>query len=113
MDANGHVNINPSIQFFVNSQSKSYILSLTVCVWDIQNNALWDTHYHALFNDTMLGSDSLQYQLSVHLIQKLIIIVCTPERNNWSNLTSWTISIAAHISGRNECQNASIKLFPW
>ena len=62
MDANGHVNNIPSMQFFtgifVNTQSKSYILSLTVCVWDFQNNALWETHYHALFNDTMLAFDS-------------------------------------------------------
>ena len=27
-----------------NTQSKSYMLSLTECVWDFQNNALWDTH---------------------------------------------------------------------
>ena len=25
-------------------QSKSYVLSLTQCVWDFQNNALWATH---------------------------------------------------------------------
>ena len=38
-----------------NSQSKSdtymqgCMLSLTECVWNFQNNALWDTHLHALF----------------------------------------------------------------
>ena len=31
-----------------NTQSKSYMLSLTVCVWEFQNSALWDTHEHAL-----------------------------------------------------------------
>ena len=31
-----------------NAQSKSYMLSLTECVWELQNNALWDTHYHAI-----------------------------------------------------------------
>ena len=77
MDADGHVNNIPSMQFVtgisVNTQSKSCMLSLII--------ALWDTHYHALFNDTMLAFDSLQCQLSVHLIQKLIIILCTLECN--------------------------------
>ena len=40
------------MQFFVgisrNTQSKSYMLSLTECVWNFQNNALRDTHEHAL-----------------------------------------------------------------
>ena len=27
-----------------NTQSKSYMVSLTECVRDFQNNALWDTH---------------------------------------------------------------------
>ena len=44
----GHVNNISTMQFFPgisrNSQSKSQMLSLTECVWDIQNNALWDTH---------------------------------------------------------------------
>ena len=30
-----------------NTQSKSYTLSLTECVWEFRNNALWDTHQHA------------------------------------------------------------------
>ena len=42
----GHVNIIPSMQFFTgvsrNTHSKSYTLSLTECVWEFQNNALWD-----------------------------------------------------------------------
>ena len=32
-----------------NAQSKSYMLSFTECVWDFQNSALKDTHWHALF----------------------------------------------------------------
>ena len=49
----GHVNNIPTIQFFAkisrNTQSKSFMLSLTGCIWDFQNNALWDTHLHVLF----------------------------------------------------------------
>ena len=45
----GHVDNIPSTQFFFtgisrNTQSKSYMLSLTECVQDFQNNALCDTH---------------------------------------------------------------------
>ena len=44
----GHVNNIPTMQFFTgisqNTQSKSYMLSLTGCAWDFQNNVLWDTH---------------------------------------------------------------------
>ena len=46
----GHVNKIPTMRwnFFSgisrNTQAKSYMLSLTECVWDFQNNALWDTH---------------------------------------------------------------------
>ena len=36
------------MQFFTgisrNTKSKSFMLSLTACVWDFQNNGLWDTH---------------------------------------------------------------------
>ena len=43
----GHVNIIPTMQFFAgifrNTRSKLYMLSLTECVWDFQNNALWET----------------------------------------------------------------------
>ena len=43
------------MQFFSgipsNTQSKSYMLSLTECDWDFQNNDLWDTHEHALLDD--------------------------------------------------------------
>ena len=40
----GHVNNIPTMQFFIgisrNSQSKSYILSLTECVWDFQKRCI-------------------------------------------------------------------------
>ena len=43
----GRDNNIPTMQFFIgiirNTQSKSYMLSLTEGVWDFQNNALWDT----------------------------------------------------------------------
>ena len=45
----GHVNNIPTTQFFTgisrNTQSNSYMLSLTECVWKLQwKIALWDTH---------------------------------------------------------------------
>ena len=44
----GHVNNIPTMQCFTgnsrNTQSNSYMLSLTECVWEIRNNALWDIH---------------------------------------------------------------------
>ena len=44
----GHVNNIPTMQFFTqisrNTKSKAYMLSLSECVWDFQNNALWHTH---------------------------------------------------------------------
>ena len=44
----GRVNNIPTMQFFTgifrNTLSKSYMLSLAACVWDLQNNALWDAH---------------------------------------------------------------------
>ena len=51
----GHVNNIPTMQFFDpwNFQKYSklhvYMLSLIECVWDDQNDALWDTHQHAQF----------------------------------------------------------------
>ena len=42
------VNNIPTMQFFTgisrNSQSKSYMISLTECLREFQNNALWDTN---------------------------------------------------------------------
>ena len=44
----GHVNNISTMQFFTgisrNTQSKSYMLSLSECVWGFENDALWDTH---------------------------------------------------------------------
>ena len=37
-----------SIWISSNTQSKSYTLLLTECVWEFRNNALRDTHYHGL-----------------------------------------------------------------
>ena len=43
-----HVNNIPTMHLFTgisrNTQSKLCMLSLTECVWDFRNNALWDTH---------------------------------------------------------------------
>ena len=43
----GHVNNIPTMQLITgisrNTQSKSYMLSLTECDWEFRNNALWDT----------------------------------------------------------------------
>ena len=43
----GHVNNIPKMQSFTgisrNTQSKSYMLSLTECIWDFQDKALLDT----------------------------------------------------------------------
>ena len=40
------------MQFFIgisrNTQSKYYELSLTECLWEFRNDALWDTHLHVL-----------------------------------------------------------------
>ena len=48
----GHVNSIPTMQFLSgisrNTQSMSYMLSLTVCDWEFQNIALWDTNLYAL-----------------------------------------------------------------
>ena len=44
----GHVNNIPTMQFFDgisrNTQSKSYMLSLTECVREFRNNPLWDIY---------------------------------------------------------------------
>ena len=42
-----------------NTQSKSYMLSLTEFVWNFQNNALWDTHQHVLFLFLFIAGKSL------------------------------------------------------
>ena len=49
----GHFNNIPTMQFFTgvykNTWSKSYMLSWIDWVWDFQNNVLWVTHRHTLF----------------------------------------------------------------
>ena len=40
---------------------------MTKCVWDFQNNALWETHYHALLTDWIINL----YRLPVFRIYKL------------------------------------------
>ena len=46
-DLIGHGANIPTRQFSIeisrNIQSKSYMVSVTECCWDFQNNALWDT----------------------------------------------------------------------
>ena len=63
----GHVNNIPTMQCFTenskNTQSNSYMLSLTECVWEFWNNALWDTHLHALLALILSMSHSM-YLLS-------------------------------------------------
>ena len=48
----GRVNNIPTMQFETgiprDTQSKSYMLSLTEYALEIPNDALWDTHYEAL-----------------------------------------------------------------
>ena len=42
-----HINNIPTMHFhwnFQKKQSKSYMPLLTECVWDFQNNALWDIY---------------------------------------------------------------------
>ena len=47
-----HVNNVPTMQFFTgisrNTETKSYMLSFTECVWEFRSNALWDTLFPAL-----------------------------------------------------------------
>ena len=60
----------PTVQFFIrisrNTQSHSYLLSMSECVWDFQNNAFWDIHQHALFQSNnihgqwVLGSSAIR-----------------------------------------------------
>ena len=52
----GHVQEYPIMRCFRiprDTQSKSYMRSLTECVRDSQNNALWDTHKHVLLDFVM------------------------------------------------------------
>ena len=42
---------NFSLELLDILKSKFYMLSLSEFVWEFQNNALWDTHEHALLKD--------------------------------------------------------------
>ena len=48
LEAIGHVNNIPTLQCFTvisgNTKSTSFMLSFSKCVWEFQNNGLWDTH---------------------------------------------------------------------
>ena len=63
----GHVNIVHMMQFINaisrNTQSKTYMLSLTECVWEFQNHALWDTHWHVLLGEGVSAQSSNQMEL--------------------------------------------------
>ena len=39
---------NFSLELSETFSQNSYMLSLTECVWEFRNNALWDTHHHAV-----------------------------------------------------------------
>ena len=41
----------PTIRNFLKYSVNIYMLSLTEFFWDFQNNALWDTHQHALLGE--------------------------------------------------------------
>ena len=60
------------MQFFTgisrNTQSKLWMLSLTECVWDFQNNALWDTHQHALLTCLVNVSETPSHTIFVHIM---------------------------------------------
>ena len=42
------------------------MLSLTVWVWDFQNNALWDTHQYALFGPDQYEDNNIFLQKQIH-----------------------------------------------
>ena len=67
----GHVKNIPTMQFFTrilqNTQSKSFLLSLTECVWEFQNNALWDNMPYSIVNnyEHLPGTDLLEANTDV------------------------------------------------
>ena len=59
---------NFPLGFPENTQSESYMLSLTECVLDFQNNALWDTHQHDLLTlNPVTGMIELHFERLVCL----------------------------------------------
>ena len=80
----GHVCYIPTMQFFTgisrNTQSKSYtntMLSLTECVWNFKNDALWDTHQHALLFNHRQSSQTKHHEwnLCKRSEQHIIMII--------------------------------------
>ena len=63
----GHVNNIPTMQLFTGisryTQLNSYIPSLTECVWVFQNNALSDTHGHALLETSIWTGNAVNLSL--------------------------------------------------
>ena len=63
-----------------NAQSKSYMPSLTECVWDFQNNALWDAHCHAqsdiYFLYTDVRVDDEEAITRRHVVTPHVAVVC-------------------------------------
>ena len=60
----GHVNSIPnfSLEFpEILSRMLYYMLSLTECVWEVRNNALWDTHLHALLGCNIVCGEKLDH----------------------------------------------------
>ena len=82
----GLVNNIPTMQFFFgisrNTQSKSYMLSLTECVWDFQNIALWDTHY--MYNVSLWISRSQEDNSIVYVYIFTFTAICS---NRWIQRT--------------------------
>ena len=64
VNAIGHVDNIPTMDFLTESSRNIQSVILTECVWDFQNDALWDTHQHALFKSVKPEvSISKQYTL--------------------------------------------------
>ena len=63
-----------------NTQSKSYMLSLSERVWDFQNNVLWDTHCHAqsdiYFLYTDVRVDDEEAITRRHVVTPHVAVVC-------------------------------------
>ena len=84
-----HVNNIPTMQYFTgisrNTQSKSYMLSLSECVWDFHNNALWDTLFDSnLMKKMELHCPSCFRRSPTELKQSdLFLASICQEKGNW------------------------------
>ena len=47
------------------------MLSLTECVWEFQNNALWDTHQHALLTHVLKRPQERDRRMGAYFEQEL------------------------------------------